>query len=131
MRTLVANKLLTRPIANILVLEHVNIRKLDLSTCGLTDADLSKLWLALSGQAKTLDCLDISNNQGIVKFDVIRQTMSQFRAITKLNISGSTRINSDKSLFVDNVIQNWPLEELDLSGIMVRQVKCDSQAALY
>jgi hypothetical protein len=109
-------------LANTLLLEGVCIRRLDLANCGLGESGLSKLWTGLSGQAATLEVLDTSNNQGTVKFEVIRSTLSQLRAIRKLHIAGNTRVDSDASLLSASAMSSWSLQELDMSGIMVRHL---------
>jgi hypothetical protein len=108
-----------REIANILVLDHVYFRKLELANCGLGDGGLSKLWTAIPGQAKCLEVLDTSNNQGIVKVDIIRHALRDLRAIKSLKIAGNIRNNSSDSIFDDAALHTWGLEELDLSGIAV------------
>lgn len=108
----------SRP-ANILVLDEVYIRKLELSNCGLGDDGLSKLWTGLSGQGVSLQVIDTSENQGTVKFEIIHYTLGQLNAIRKLNIAGNTRIPLDVPLFDGEVLHSWALEELDLSGIAV------------
>lgn len=111
--------ILTSPIANLLVLDHVSFRKLELSGCGLGDAGLSKLWTGLAGQAQSLETVDTSDNQGIVKSDILRQTLGRLRAIKRLNISGNTRLDSNRPIFEEATVNRWTLSELDLSGIAV------------
>jgi Ran GTPase-activating protein (RanGAP) involved in mRNA processing and transport len=102
-----------------LVLDHVGIKKLELSQCGLGNAGLSKLWTGLGGQASRLEVLDTSNNQGIVQPEIIRHTLGQLRALKVLKIAGNTRAHGDYPLFDQASIYCWNLEELDLSGIAV------------
>lgn len=90
-----------------------------MSNCSLGDTGLSKLWTGLAGQSNSLEYLDTSNNQGTVSFDIARHTLSQLRAMKKLNMAGNTRLDPDISLFDEAAINTWSLEELDLSGIMV------------
>lgn len=113
--------LLTHVAANILVLDHVHFKKLDLAKCALGDAGLSKLWTGIAGQAHSLEWLDTSDNHGIARFEVIQYTLRQLRRITKLNIAGNTRITSGESLFDEATIASWALQDLDLSGIAVRE----------
>ena len=104
-------------------------KKLELANCHLGDAAISKLWLNMAGQASSLQTLDTSGNHGIVKFELIQHSLSQLRAITKLNIAGNTRIDSDMSLFDEDAIHSWALEDLDISGIGVSKsiytLECD------
>lgn len=102
-----------------LLLDGVCVRRLDLANCGLGDAGLTKLWAGLSGQYATLEVLDTSNNQGTVKFEVIRNTLSHLRAVRKLHIVGNTRIDSDMSLLSQSAMSSWTLHEIDMSGIIV------------
>ncbi|KAM5351530.1 hypothetical protein ACJ41O_004253 [Fusarium nematophilum] len=104
-------------LANLLVLEEVYMRKLDLSNCGLGDEGLTTLWTGISGQGSSLQHVDTSENQGTVKFEAIHYSLSQLQAIRKLNIAGNTRIPLDTPLFEEAVLNSWALEELDLSGI--------------
>ncbi|KAM0204621.1 hypothetical protein ACHAPI_000388 [Fusarium lateritium] len=104
-------------LANLLVLDEVYMKKLDLSNCGLGDEGLSTLWTGIPGQGANLQHIDTSENQGTVKFEIIRDSLSQLQAIRKLNIAGNTRIPYDVPLFEDYILNSWCLEELDLSGI--------------
>jgi hypothetical protein len=106
-------------LANLLVLDEVYMKKLDLSNCGLGDEGLTTLWAGIPGQGANLQHIDTSENQGTVKFETIRDSLSQLRAIRKLNIAGNTRLPFDVPLFEDHVLSSWSLEELDLSGIAV------------
>jgi hypothetical protein len=106
-----------------LLLDGVCVRRLDLANCGLGDAGLTKLWAGLSGQHATLEVLDTSNNQGTVKFEVIRNTLSHLRAVRKLHIVGNTRIDSDMSLLSQSAMSSWTLHEIDMSGIIVSCVQ--------
>ncbi|KAK5990243.1 hypothetical protein PT974_08509 [Cladobotryum mycophilum] len=112
-------------LANLLVLDETYIKKLELSNCGFADAGLTKLWTALVGQAETLEWLDTSDNQGTVRFEIIRDSLAQFRHIKKLIISGNTRLESEESLFVQSAINSWPLQELNLSGIVLNDATVD------
>lgn len=105
--------------ANLLAYDHVHFKELELAQCNLGDAGLTKLWTGLSGQADCLEVIDTSDNQGTVRFEVIRYTLAQLRALRRLNIAGNTRITSDRSVFEPDAIHSWKLEELDLSGIAV------------
>ncbi|POR37921.1 Uncharacterized protein TPAR_01874 [Tolypocladium paradoxum] len=116
-------------LANILVLDHVNFKKLHFAKCALGDAGLSKLWTGLAGQVHSLECLDTSDNQGIVRFDVIQNTLRRLRRITKLNIAGNTRITCDESLFDQETIGSWALQEIDLSAIALNDATVDVLAA--
>ena len=101
------------------MLDHVSLKKLDVASCGLGDTGLSKLWAGICGQAHTLESLDTSDNQGTAKFETIRNTLSQLRAIKKLNMAGNTRLDTDAPLLDEAAINQWSLQELDLSGISV------------
>lgn len=103
------------------MLDHVNFKKIHFAKCALGDAGLSKLWTGLAGQIHSLECLDTSDNQGIVRFDIIQNALRCLRRITKLNIGGNTRITCDESLFDEEAIGSWALQEIDLSGIAVRE----------
>lgn len=117
------SRFLTPDPANMLGLDYAHIKKLHLSKCALGDAGLSRLWTALAGQAFSLECLDTSDNQGIVRFDIIRGTLSLLQRVVSLNIAGNTRILSDEPLLDADVMANWLLRDLDLSGIMVRYTR--------
>ncbi|KAG6004316.1 hypothetical protein E4U21_001175 [Claviceps maximensis] len=106
-------------LANLLTLNHVHLRRLDLSRCSLGDAGLSKLWTSLAGQANSLEWIDTSNNHGVVRFEIIQSTLCRMRRLSKLNVSGNTRILSDEPLFNEMAIYDWELQELDLSGMML------------
>lgn len=106
-------------LANILVLEDVYMRKLDLANCGLGDEGLTALWNGIAGQGTSLHHIDTSENQGTVKFEIIHDSLSQLQVIKKLNIAGNTRIPLDVPLFEESALYTWSLEELDLSGIAV------------
>jgi len=88
----------------------------------LGDAGLSKLWTSLAGQANSLEWIDTSNNHGVVRFETIRNTLCRMRRLSKLKIAGNSRMLSDESLFNEMTIYDWELQELDLSGMMVRQI---------
>ncbi|KAF7558668.1 hypothetical protein G7046_g5497 [Stylonectria norvegica] len=112
-------------LAKLLVLDHVCFKKLELASCGIGDSGLSKLWTGIYGQGATLQVLDTSENHGKVPFDVIRDSLSQLRALKKLNIAGNTRLNSDESLFDEVAINSWALEELDVSTITLNDATVD------
>ncbi|KND95287.1 hypothetical protein TOPH_00485 [Tolypocladium ophioglossoides CBS 100239] len=116
-------------LANLLVLDDVNFKKIHFAKCALGDASLSKLWTGLAGQIHSLECLDTSDNQGIVRFDIIQNTLRRLRRITKLNIAGNTRITCDESLFDEETIGSWALQEIDLSGIALNDATVDVLAA--
>ncbi|UKZ80717.1 hypothetical protein TrVFT333_008480 [Trichoderma virens FT-333] len=106
-------------LANVLGLDDVHMKKIELSNCGLGDVDLTKLWSGLAGQAETIECIDTSNNSGTVGFETITYTLRQLRNIKKLNISGNTRLVSEEPLFAERALNSWALQELDLSGIVL------------
>lgn len=106
-----------------MALGQVHLRRLNLSQCSLGDTGLSKLWVSLAGQANSLEMVDTSSNHGVVRFETIQTTLSRMRRLTKLNIAGNTRILSEESLFDEMTMHEWELQELDLSGIMVRNFR--------
>lgn len=108
-----------------LVLDHVRLRRLDLSNCDLGDAGLAKIWTALAAQGPSLEAIDTSSNWGFVKEDVMRNTLSQFRHLTTLRIAKNTRLESDVSLFDIKAMSLWRLEVLDLSGIVLNDATVD------
>lgn len=116
-------------LANLLALDYVHIKKLHLAKCALGDAGLSQLWGALGSQAYSLECLDTSDNQGIVRFDIIQRALKKLQRLVSLNIAGNTRIMSDASLFDGETIMKWALQDLNLSGIMLNDATVDVLAA--
>lgn len=108
-----------------MVMDHVHIRRLDLSHCDLGDLGLTKLWTALAAQASTLEAVDTSNNRGFVREDTMRQTLNQLRGLSTLRIANNTRVLSDAPLFDFDAIKTWPLEVLDLSGILLNDATVD------
>ncbi|KAJ6446376.1 leucine rich repeat protein [Purpureocillium lavendulum] len=115
-------------LANLLALDYVHIKKLHLAKCALGDAGLSQLWGALGSQGFSLECLDTSDNQGIVRFDAIQRTLKKLQRLTSLNIAGNTRIMSEASLFDSETIMKWALQDLNLSGIMLNDATVDTLA---
>lgn len=109
-------------LASILTLEHVRLKKIELAGCSLGDAGLNKLWTGLAGQARSLQTIDTSDNQGAAYLDIIRGALSQLRNLRKLKITGNTRLHPEVSLFDDTAINSWTLSELDLSGIAVSTI---------
>lgn len=95
------------------------MRVLNIAGCGLGDAGLSKLWFGLAGQAGSLQVINTSDNHGVARFETIQSTLSQLHGLKKLSIAKNTRLTSDLPLFTRETIETWPLQELDLSGIMV------------
>ncbi|KAG6040421.1 hypothetical protein E4U41_000621 [Claviceps citrina] len=112
-------------LANLLALNQVHLRRLDLSQCVLGDAGLSRLWTSLAGQANSLESIDTSNNRGVVRFDTIQSTLSRMRRLSTLKIAGNTRILSEASLFDEMTVYDWELQELDLSGIILNAATVD------
>lgn len=100
----------------------MSFKRLEFAGCGLGDAGLTKLWAGLSGQARCLQTIDTSDNQGVARFDIMRHSLNQLQAVRKLVIAGNTRLDRDVPLFDEAAICNWALSELDLSGIAVRPV---------
>lgn len=94
-------------------------KKLDLSGCSLGDAGLTKLWYGLGGQVDSLETLNTSDNQGVVKPEIIRYSLGQLRALKRLDISGNTRLEPDTPVIDEAAIHQWSLVELDLSSIAV------------
>ncbi|KJZ78965.1 hypothetical protein HIM_01738 [Hirsutella minnesotensis 3608] len=112
-------------LANLLMSGHMHLKKLALAKCALADAELSKLWMALPEQSLSLEWLDISDNHGTVRFDVVQNTLKQMKRITRLNISGVTRITSHESLLDRSAMNFWELQEVDLSGIHLNDATVD------
>jgi len=126
--TMSGNPLLSSDVdelASLLVLDHVHFRKLELAGCSLGDAGLSKLAVGLAGQMDSLQVLDISDNQGVVKSDILRHSLNQLRALRKLNIASSTRLDSRYPVVDEAAIHNWSLTELDLSCIALNEATVD------
>lgn len=112
-------------LANLLMLEQVHVRRMDLSKCSLGDSGLSRLWMSLAGQSNSLEWLDTSDNQGTVRFETIKSTLRRMKRLCKLKIAGNTRILSDEPLFDEMTMQEWELQELDLSGIALNTATVD------
>ncbi|KHN95101.1 leucine rich repeat protein [Metarhizium album ARSEF 1941] len=112
-------------LADLLTLDQVHLRRIDLSNCSLGDAGLSKLWVSLAGQTDSLEWIDTSNNQGVVRFEIIQSTLSGLRRLSKLDIAGNTRITSEESLFDELTMQDWHLQELDLSEPQLNDATVD------
>lgn len=106
-------------VANALVLDHVSFRSIKFARCKLGDEGLAALWTGLSGQGDSLDTIDTSDNQGTVKFELFRYCLRQLQTIRRLNVSGNTRLHVAESLFEEPILNQWELEELDLSKITV------------
>lgn len=107
--------------ANLLVLDHTYLKKLEIAKCGLGDAGLTKMWTGITGQAASLEAVDTSDNQGTVKFDVMYQSLAELRAIKSLKIAGNTRLPPGVPLFDEAALNFWVLEELDVSNIAVSE----------
>lgn len=74
----------------------------------------------MAGQAASLQVLNTSENHGIARFDTVQHSLGQLRALRRLNIAGNTRLDPEMSLFDEEALNSWVLEELDISGIAVR-----------
>lgn len=109
-------------------LRHVRLRRLELADCGLTDFALSDLWTALDRHADTLEIIDLSNNQGTARFEIVCNALSRLSRVNKLCIARSVRLASELSLFDDEALANWHLRELDMSGVMLNDATVDSLA---
>ncbi|KYK57827.1 leucine rich repeat protein [Drechmeria coniospora] len=116
-------------LANLLTVDHVHLKKLHLAKCALGDASLSKLWTGLAGQGRSLESLDTSDNQGIVRFDIMQGTLKKLARLTSLNVAGNTRITTDESLLDRKTLEGWHLRDLDLSGITLNDATVDDLAA--
>ncbi|KAK3187246.1 hypothetical protein K4F52_003877 [Lecanicillium sp. MT-2017a] len=112
----------------IIMQTHVHLRRLEIADCGLGDSSLSMLWKGLACQGGFLEVLDTSNNYGTVKFDIVCNALSQFKSLTKLCMARNTRLTSELSLFDDDALSSWPLQELDLSGITLNDATVESLA---
>ncbi|KAM3454875.1 hypothetical protein MY5147_006824 [Beauveria neobassiana] len=106
---------------------YVRLRRLELADCGLEDFGLSDIWMSLDHQAD-LSILDLSNSKGLVKFEIICNALSRFRGVTKLCIARNVRLATELSLFDDDALATWQLQELDLSGIALNDATVDSLA---
>ncbi|EGX94373.1 leucine rich repeat protein [Cordyceps militaris CM01] len=109
-------------------LHHVRIRRLELAECGLCEFGLSDIWTALDRQAETLEILDLSNNPAVVRFEIICNALSHLKGITKLCIARNVRLATELSLFDDDALATWQLQELDLSGIIINDATIESLA---
>lgn len=107
---------------------HVRLRRLELAHCGLVDFGLSDIWTALDHQADSLEKIDLSDNQGTVRFEIVCNALSRFRGVTKLCIGRNVRLATGLSLFDDDALATWQLQELDLSGIVLNDATVDSLA---
>ncbi|PHH77678.1 hypothetical protein CDD80_330 [Ophiocordyceps camponoti-rufipedis] len=116
-------------LAHLLEQGQVHFKKLHLAKCALGDPGLLKLWKGLAGQAHSMESLDTSDNQGSVRFETIQSTLRRMRRLTRLVISGNTRITSDGSLLDGATMNLWALEELDLSGIPLNDDTVDVLAS--
>ncbi|OAA74630.1 leucine rich repeat protein [Akanthomyces lecanii RCEF 1005] len=106
----------------------VRLRRLELANCGLVDFGLSDIWTALDYQADSLEIIDLSNNQGNVKFEIVCNALSHLRRATKLCIARNVRLATGLSLFDDDTLATWQLQELDLSGIILNDATVESLA---
>lgn len=111
-----------------LSLQHVRLRRLELADCGLMDFGLSDIWTALDSQSESLEIIDLSNNQGTVRFEIICNALSHLAGATKLCIARNVRLATELSLFDDDTLATWQLQELDLSGIMLNDATVESLA---
>ncbi|KAJ3481675.1 hypothetical protein NLG97_g7762 [Lecanicillium saksenae] len=111
-----------------LSLHHVRLRRLELADCGLADFGLSDIWTALDHQADSLEIIDLSNNQGTVRFEIICNALSHLSGVTKLCIARNVRLATELSLFDDDALATWQLQDLDLSGIVLNDATVDSLA---
>lgn len=113
---------------DVLSLPNLRLRRLELADCGLADFGLSDVWTALDNQAETLEIVDLSNNQGTVRFEIICNALSHMSGVTKLSIARNVRLATELSLFDDEALLTWRLQELDLSGIVLNDATVQSVA---
>lgn len=116
-------------LVNVTELEKVHLRRLEVADCGLGESGLSRLWITLAAQARSLRAIDTSNNYGVVRLSLMREILSQLRGLTKLCIANNTRLDADTPLFDWEALSTWALQELDLSGIMLNDATVDMLAA--
>ncbi|OAA74124.1 leucine rich repeat protein [Cordyceps fumosorosea ARSEF 2679] len=113
---------------DILTLPHVRLRRLELAQCGLGEFGLSDIWSTLDQQTDSLEILDLSNNPGIVQLEVVCNTLRHLSSVTKLCIARTVRLATGVSLFDDDALVTWQLQELDLSGMMINDATVESLA---
>ncbi|XWW97621.1 hypothetical protein V2A60_005606 [Cordyceps javanica] len=115
-------------LSDTLSLHHVRLRRLELAECGLGEFGLCDIWKSLDHQADSLEIIDLSNNPGIAQFETVCNALSHLRSVTKLCIARNVRLATGVSLFDEEAMTNWQLQEIDLSGIMLNDATVDSLA---
>lgn len=94
-------------------------KQLDISRCNLDERSLEEIWDVLPEQGSTMEVLNTSRNMGNVDHVVLRNGLAHFTRLRKLNVAGNCLSQFTDSMFWDETIMGWQLEELDLSDIKV------------
>lgn len=92
-------------------------KQLDISRCNLDERSLEEIWDVLPEQGSTMEVLNTSRNMGNVDHVVLRNGLAHFTRLRKLNVAGNCLSQFTDSMFWDETIMGWQLEELDLSDI--------------
>jgi hypothetical protein len=95
------------------------IRAIECQHSGLTDRGIMQLLNHMEKQGNTIEYINLANNPGRIHLGGFHVSMSRFTKIRKLNLSRMTRTSGDEPLFLPEVMLQWRLEELILSGIPV------------
>lgn len=95
------------------------LKELDISRCNLDERSLEEVWDALPSQGYKMEALNTSRNIGHVDHMAVKQNLAHFYNLRKLGIAGNCLTQAKDTIFLDETIMGWGLEELDLSHINV------------
>ncbi|KAK1456940.1 leucine rich repeat protein [Colletotrichum cuscutae] len=93
------------------------LKELDISRCNLDERSLEEVWDALPSQGYKMEALNTSRNIGHVDHMAVKQNLAHFYNLRKLGIAGNCLTQAKDTIFLDETIMGWGLEELDLSHI--------------
>lgn len=98
---------------------NARFKALECARCGLDDRGLLQILGHLEKQNASLECLDISDNPGKINVERFQISMTVFSRLRKLDLSRVTRSSGNHSLFKEESMTKWRLEELIMNGVPV------------
>ena len=111
------------------VKKDCHFRAIELARCALGDDLMEYAIQSILSQEDTLECLDLSNNPARLSPSSLGEQLGRFQHIRRLNLSSFSLSSGPLPILSPDVLLNWRLEYLNLSGTNLNTESVDSLAA--
>ena len=98
-----------------------HFRALDVGYCGLVDRSMHTFLQAISHQGATMESINLSGNLARQEPEEIESHIGHMEFIRKINFSNVNRTSSPEPLISEEILRNWKLVELRLSGTALNE----------